>query len=310
MTPKSSPKKPPLTHFLCLPLITASSLPQLQPSLLKFKDLAGSQVPSAAAEPEEEGGDEDDQQDDEPTPSSAETRKAAPSTIIPERAFRPIGTLHLTLGVMSLDKESLEKAVKLLDEVDVEGMLRDAASDSQHKESVVLEPEPKEPSDETPLPLTISLSSLSTRPNESPSNCTVLYAAPIDSSNRLLPFCTFLLSKFIEAGFIEPLTRPLLLHATVVNTVYCGRGRRWRGKGGRGASGRDRGVGRVRLDVTGLAERMKEEVRGAEGDGGEEWTWAKDFRIEKAAICEMGAKKVEDEVLGEEYTMVGRKGLP
>ena len=31
------PKKPPLTHFLCIPLVTPSSRPQLESSIEKFK---------------------------------------------------------------------------------------------------------------------------------------------------------------------------------------------------------------------------------------------------------------------------------
>ena len=90
----SKPKKPPLTHFLCLPLVTTSSRPLLEESLGRLKD-----------EVELLHGD-------------------ALGTESLRRAVRPLGTIHLTLGVMSLkEQDSLEKAVGLLKGIDLKQLL-------------------------------------------------------------------------------------------------------------------------------------------------------------------------------------------
>ncbi|KAL9087860.1 MAG: hypothetical protein Q9165_006422 [Trypethelium subeluteriae] len=93
----AKPKKPLLTHFLCLPLINGSSRPKFESSLAEFS------------------------QDD-----------AAAGHLFDERAVRPLGALHLTIGVMSLtDKERLDGAIEMLRNLDILDILRH----SQHSKS-------------------------------------------------------------------------------------------------------------------------------------------------------------------------------
>jgi hypothetical protein len=68
----NQPKKPRLTHFLALPLVTPTSHPQLESALARLR-----------TEIENTG-------------------------VVDGKALRPIGTLHLTIGVMSLGAETLE----------------------------------------------------------------------------------------------------------------------------------------------------------------------------------------------------------
>ncbi|KAF2236540.1 hypothetical protein EV356DRAFT_530822 [Viridothelium virens] len=86
----TKPKKPPLTHFLCLPLVNESSRPDLEKSLVKFS------------------------QDD-----------AGAGNVFHEKAVRPLGALHLTIGVMSLtDKEHVDGAIDMLQNLDLLDTLR------------------------------------------------------------------------------------------------------------------------------------------------------------------------------------------
>ncbi|OCK88882.1 uncharacterized protein K441DRAFT_457477, partial [Cenococcum geophilum 1.58] len=294
-------KKPPLTHFLCIPLVTSSSRPQLETSLQRFRDELG------------RGGE------------SGEVG-------VPEKAVRPVGTLHLTLGVMSLaGEERVREAVELL-----QGLNLRATKPTPHPpppatttsaDGAVPIPVPLSP---PPPQLILSLTSLySMHPA---TRTSILYAAPSDPGNRLLPFCLSLQRLFTQRGFLLPDDRPLKLHATVLNTIYAkagGRGGRARGGGGigRGVGGgvgagagdagngagaadgtgvdpvpdRSRGHGPnarapLRFDARGLLERF------------EGFVWAEGLRVDKVAICRMGARKVLDEggaVVGEEYEEVG-----
>lgn len=100
---KMSPR-PQLTHFLCLPLITPASQPQLQASLSKFKDSV----------------------------TTTKTRELPDG--IPEKAVRPLGTLHLTLGVMSLSTpERVDSAIRLLKELDLSVLLSGLNAGESHR---------------------------------------------------------------------------------------------------------------------------------------------------------------------------------
>jgi activating signal cointegrator complex subunit 1 len=119
---------------------------------------------------------------------------------------------------------------------------------------------------------------------QSPSKTTVLYAPPVDSGLLLRRFCELLKAKFVAAELMTPEDRPLLLHATVVNTIYV-KGNHSRGgaRGGRG--GRER----LTIDARDLVDRY------------EDYVWLENMKVEKVRICRMGAKKVEDgEVEGDE----------
>merc|ERR1712137_1276523 len=86
---KGGTKKPQLTHFLCLPLVTDTSKPQLQKGLERFKEDLANDGP------------------------------------VPTKAVRPVGTLHLTLGVMSLSPLKLEEVKQNLQDLDLHILLRD-----------------------------------------------------------------------------------------------------------------------------------------------------------------------------------------
>lgn len=113
-------------------------------------------------------------------------------------------------------------------------------------------------------------------------------------TGRLYPFCTALRSLFEEAGFILAEKRELLLHCTIVNTVYARDGSsRGRGRGRGGKNRRDRGQGK--FDAREVVEKY---------DGFE---WMRDCRVERVGICEMGAREVEGEV---RYVEVAGREMP
>lgn len=265
--------------------------------------------------------------------------------LLPREAVRPVGTLHLTLGVMSLwTEERVRGALGLLRRLDLEGMVREAydaaakengvegdanedgegvvrkdAGDesdtaSSHGDVPLLSPAlqisapaakskatshvssepstsrpPASPSPSPPPPLRISLTSLQSM--HPPSRTTILYAIPTMSHASpphpaLQHLASALRHRFTQAGYLEPDERPLLLHATIVNTVYVrGRGHRLR---------------RLTLDARSLLQRY------------EEMCWMRNVVLESVAVCRMGAKRVEggggDEE-DEEYVVEGEVGL-
>jgi len=112
---------------------------------------------------------------------------------------------------------------------------------------------------------------------------------------------------FTDAGYILPDDgRGLLLHATIVNTIYARQGRRSAGGGrsgrgrGRGKDGRGRGKdGKVRFDARGVVGRY------------EGFEWMRDVRVERIAICEMGPREVEGrEGEGVRYVEVVGREMP
>ena len=282
MTPKT-----PLTHFLCLPLITPLSKPQLQASLLQF--ITDVTVPSSQNE-----------------------------VPISHKAIRPLGTLHLTLGVMSLiTPQRVASALEYLQGIDVQEILRrvsnsllaeggtEAASDGG---SVV--DAGKRPVDngqlrrissrsgetsEKPSPPPLIINLLGLHSMHEPSSTSILYVPPSDVTSRLHPFCLDLCKAFTEAGFLIPDSRPLRLHATIVNTIYA-KEKNARAKGS--GHGKD-GKGARGFDAKQVLERY------------EGFVWAEEVRLDRICICEMGAKAVERET-GEdvEYVEVGSMPLP
>ncbi|PLB54974.1 hypothetical protein P170DRAFT_432501 [Aspergillus steynii IBT 23096] len=363
--PAKKEKRPQLTHFLCLPLVNSTSLPQLESSLAAFK----AEIPRA-------------------TTHQGQDQSAEPQPLIPDAAIRPVGTLHLTLGVMSLpSKERLDEAIGLLQSLDLVALVREAeriarvrAQGRGAREPALEAPgsdrsgdgsnEPGNRGDEgAPSPFTVSLESLHALPRARAA--TVLHAAPVDSTSRLYPFCELLRDKFLDAGFLQgevqkddapqqtqqggnssanhpselesrplgdgvsskqpaeepslleempaevtegvaknsdqpitpspsktasrkPKSRPLLLHATVVNTIYI-KGRS-RGAGG----GKSQKNNRYSFDARDLLARYRDyHLDGQSEDGNTStrgpFVWARDFPIESVCICEMGAKKLDPE---------------
>ncbi|KAF1851978.1 uncharacterized protein K460DRAFT_373863 [Cucurbitaria berberidis CBS 394.84] len=316
-TGKGGPKKPPLTHFLCLPLVTDESRPQLQAGLEKLKEELGK-------------GD-----------------------LVPSTAVRPVGSLHLTLGVMSLDETKLQEAKHYLADLDLHSLLRDismqilaekAAEDGTIAEN--LGPGALPDTDA----LTINLESLA--PMQAPQKTSILYAEPKDASQRLLPFASALRERFTTKGFLLEDSRPLKLHATIINTIYAkSANKRARVKnplkdgtqhpdaeasahdnnqdddaastaesldGNAAAShsssaphnlAREAGHGPdakswLRFDARSLIETYKH------------FPWADQVRIDKIQICKMGAKKVwsgakggEGDAVDERYEVVCAKGI-
>lgn len=199
-------KKPPLTHFLCLPLVNSISLPQLESSLATFK--AAIPVSPSSSLSASRGGQNDAQ-------PKVIVREQKP--LIPDGALRPVGTLHLTLGVMSLPtKERLDEALGFFQSLNLADMLHEAEdkaqqSISRHSTLEQVSSSTDKPGNDTiaatsavsrspPQPFNISLESLHALPRAR--SATVLHATPIDPTFRLYPFCEMLRDKFLEAGFL------------------------------------------------------------------------------------------------------------
>ncbi|RYP14992.1 hypothetical protein DL765_005989 [Monosporascus sp. GIB2] len=238
------PPRPPPTHFLCIPLVTGTSRHQLSASLGSFK--------ADVTSPDSFG--------------------------VPEQAIRPVGTIHLTLGVMSFPKnEGLEDAVSLLKTLIPRQILASATTTSMGE----CAPEPTqqsakatEPTGPSPPLLSVTLRGLHSMQLASQSS--VLYASPVDQDGTLLKFCESVRSTFQEAGLMTEENRPLLLHATIMNTIYV-KGRDRRG-GGHGKKKKEK----LTLDARGIIDRY------------DDFVWMEDVPVEKIAICKMGAKKQED----------------
>ncbi|KAL4792120.1 AKAP7 2'5' RNA ligase-like domain-containing protein [Aspergillus venezuelensis] len=396
------PPKPSLTHFLCIPLVNAVSLPQLESSLAAFKKTIA-QFPPESKEGDVQAQDENER----PEPS------------IPDDAIRPVGTLHLTLGVMSLPtQERLDEALHFFRSLDLIALMREAESDvskriagkaklgelhSNPENGSGISPEdfaapvsggelPQ--ADSTTLnPFTISLEGLKPLPPKG-NLARVLYALPVDSTLRLHAFCRALQNKFLEAGFLvgeqsdrvpktqkseatiskieqqqpipDQLTpveektsgaptaeaaappekmpseiakpkpkhqskhRPLLLHATVVNTIYM---KKKKGGNRHGIWAKDilqhlnhyytdseRNTPRV---TDGIAARGDSETGSGKSSEDRDkhdsypFLWARDFPLETVSICEMGAKKLDPSAdesglnarLGQKYMPVEERSL-
>ncbi|CAJ2511586.1 Uu.00g072110.m01.CDS01 [Anthostomella pinea] len=237
------PPRPSPTHFLCIQLVNAASRHQLSANLASFT--------ADVTSPDSFG--------------------------IPEQAIRPVGTLHLTVGMMSFPKnEGLDKAVALLKTLNPRQIVRSVLPPS----TTDAKPTPDHQVTETkelsgpPSPL-LSVTLKGLHSMQSPSKASILYAPPVDEEDTLMRFCEKLRSAFLEAELMTEENRLLLLHATVVNTIYV-KGRSSRG----GGKGRSRE--KLTIDARGILERY------------DEFVWMQDVPIEKIAICKMGAKKRDD----------------
>ena len=290
MPPKARPS---LTHFLCLPLVTPQSLPSLGASLQQLSDDVSH--PTS----EMQGGD-----------------YAGRLPCLPTASVRPPTTLHLTLGVLSLDAARLEAARTHLRALDLWHLLRQAQSGT---DGAVPDTESKQLS---PPPLVVRLQGM--KPLRNASSTTVVFAEPVDASGRLTRFCNQVRQSFVDADLMVP-DRELLLHATLLNTIYAPKGPKHQGDRQQGAGARERhdaaqageaarteagsveegpetsGGGRlveasrpkgkrrfksrpVTFDARGLCEKWKDAL------------WA-EVTLETLAICEMGAKPGEDGML-------------
>ncbi|CAI0654242.1 unnamed protein product [Colletotrichum noveboracense] len=145
------------THFLCIPLITEFSRPQLSASLSTFK-----------------------------------TDITRPNSFgIPESVVRPVGTIHLTLGVMSLaGSRDIAKAIEVLQSI-----------------------KPLLPT----APLKVSLHGLGTFPGADPRHVDILFAQPRCHDCDFDALCHKIRHVFEKANVLDKTNPPLSLHATIVN---------------------------------------------------------------------------------------------
>ncbi|KAK5119295.1 hypothetical protein LTR85_007651 [Meristemomyces frigidus] len=332
-------KKPPLTHFLCLPLVTPVSRPQLEASVEQFRDAVAIRNAPSVREVGREG----------------ESGPATQETVVPgvhPEAVRPVGALHCTLGVMSLSKEKLGQAVELPQSLDVSTILQEArkrapqnrpsssltAAESKREDGPAsLERPISPPKVERPTtPLVIDLKGLMSM--HPPQKTSILYSAPSDPSERVYPFCLALQKLFTDKGFLVPDDRQLKLHATVVNTIYAkGRKRPPKRSVKQQTPDPEQSVPAVeaeepvsKVTATGVgkggAERSEAggQYDRSQGHGPnanaplkidataileefKDFVWAENVALDRIAICEMGAEKItnaEGKVVGEEYTEV------
>ncbi|KAL5343724.1 AKAP7 2'5' RNA ligase-like domain-containing protein [Aspergillus crustosus] len=179
-------KRPRLTHFLCIPLVNNVSLPQLEHSLAAFKASNPQAFPTNLVQ--------------------NKNKQVEHQQLFPNDAIRPVGTLHLTLGVMSLPTpQRLDEAMRFFHSLDIVAILRSAEEralrNSKLRDDLLTDSASVDNSQGDFKPFNISLESLHAIPH--PRAATVLHAAPVDLSHRLNPFCTMLRDKFVEAGFIQ-----------------------------------------------------------------------------------------------------------
>lgn len=181
-------------------------------------------------------------------------------------AIRPLGTMHLTLGVMALpDDSSLDRAKDLLRSIKLKEQLREARGGGG--------------GGEVDAPLRITLRGLHAL--HDPAKTTVVYAPPEDDARgTLYKFCSAVRGVFEREGLVkEEKDRPLLLHATVVNTIYVPGQRKGKGK-----------------------EKMTIDARSMV-DGYDGFVWLEGMEVDGVRLCKMGAKEVGGEE-GQRYEVV------
>ncbi|KAL7787127.1 kinase A anchor protein [Trichoderma ceciliae] len=231
------PPKPAPTHFLCIPLAGA----QLARALASFR----ADVTSAM------------------------------SFGLPEDAVRPLGTLHLTLGVMALKRDGVQKAVDILGSLKLREILAESRLSKAASTSAAALALSGANNDGSQLSKTdgLSLTIRGLHSIQPAAKATVLYAPPSDPEGILYSFCKQLQKPFQDCGLMIDENRPLLLHATIINTIYV------KNSGGGGARGKGRE--RMTIDARDLVSRY------------DDYLWAEEMPITRVAICRMGAKPIE-----------------
>jgi activating signal cointegrator complex subunit 1 len=232
------PPKPTPTHFLCIPLVGA----QLANALASFR----ADVTSAM------------------------------SFGLPKDAVRPLGTLHLTLGVMSLKKDGVEKAADILGSLKLREILTESRLAKAAKASAAALALSGGNIDGGQLSTSnrgIYLTIQGLHSIQPAAKATVLYAPPSDPDGILYDFCKLLQKPFQDCGLMIDENRSLLLHATIINTIYV--------KGGSGGSG---GRGKRREKLTIDARELLDRY--------DDYLWAENMPITRVALCRMGAKPI------------------
>ncbi|KAF2847137.1 hypothetical protein T440DRAFT_521130 [Plenodomus tracheiphilus IPT5] len=308
MAGKARPKKgnqiP--THFLCLPLVTPTSHPQLSTSLSTLK--------------------------------STLSQQTQPPTI-PTSAIRPPSTLHLTLGVLNLTPSTLPPFLAHLQTTNLHSILRDithahaaslAAESGAVSENLIAGGMPDTEA------LTITLEGL--KAMRDPCATSVLYAEAVDQSARLEEFAKKVRGLFVEAGWVKGEEREFKLHATVLNTIYAGK--RGRGVGG-GAEvdGEEKdGIKEQSTSVSSSSlvgteytptstptqhhKRTRKSSKPLLFDARpliehhKHTIWATDIKIDRLCLCKMGARKIWSsgvqgvgEVVDEAYEVIAEQGI-
>ncbi|BGP28094.1 hypothetical protein JCM10295v2_007081 [Rhodotorula toruloides] len=201
---------------------------------------------------------------------------------VPRKALRPIGTLHLTLGVLHLENdEQFERAKRWLEEeLNVKELLGWAGEAARLRRGEV---KGDQKADVASIePLVINLRSLKPMKGQPARSAAVLYLSPHDPTERLKTFAQSLRDAAVESGTMreehDPKRRKVLLHATVVNTRHS-----------------SPGIREKRYDFTSTIEQCRETE------------WAANVPIDGVALCKMGARPTEN---GDaEYTVVAWREL-
>jgi activating signal cointegrator complex subunit 1 len=186
-----------------------------------------------------------------------------------------------------LSQERIDSSLKLLRELNLKELLSSSNPDetSNPVAQSISKAKAIANDSEEAKPLQVTLKGLESM--HTSSKTSILYSAPADD-DRLYPFCQKLKDIFTEAEFILVENRPLKLHATIVNTVYV--------PGVRGKGGHGRSKAKLNFDAREILEDF------------EDFEWMMNVRIEKVALCKMGAKKNEDGE--EEYVVEGEVEMP
>ncbi|KAK1248050.1 hypothetical protein MKX07_000938 [Trichoderma sp. CBMAI-0711] len=225
------------THFLCIPLAGA----QLAAALAAFR----ADVTSAM------------------------------SFGLPEDAVRPLGTLHLTLGVMALKRDGVEQAVDILKSLRLRDILAETrlAKNANTTPSVLALSGGSSVNSQSSTTDGLTLTIRGLHSIQPPAKAAVLYASPTDPEGILYDFCKRLQRPFQESGLMIDENRPLLLHATIINTIYV------KNNGG-GGGGRGKRRERLTIDARSLLSRY------------DDYLWAEKMPVTRVALCRMGAKPI------------------
>ncbi|KAF2173305.1 hypothetical protein M409DRAFT_17247 [Zasmidium cellare ATCC 36951] len=238
------------------------------------------------------------------------------------QAIRPVGALHCTLGVMSLNNDQLSQATAFLQSLDVGSILAPSAGER--------DPTSDQATTTAPLaPMVVDLKGLESM--HAPDKTSVIYSAPFDSSERLYPFCLAVQQLFKDKGFLVEDDRKLKLHATIVNTIYAkGKKLPMRRHGNPPAPKPPVSAGDSEQSSLAASNQAQQDDGSARGHGPnantplkldarellqkhKNFAWAENVTLDRLAICEMGAKKVTDSdgrVIAEQYNEVASIELP
>lgn len=247
-----------LTHFLCIPIATPHSMPQLEQTLHRFKiDPSTSKIPSGS--------------------------------------YRPLQTLHIPIEVFSLPTAGrIAAACHHLRSLDIDGLLRKQPEGASRSKRGVREVQQKVPPvnqgshpyasavDSISPPFTVTLRGVRCRSSEEPASqlfSRFLKTPYIDSTSRLGPLLDHIRRYFHVAGFQVPGLIPEYYgYITFLDTQH--------------ASSRPKTVvphykqaNRIGRALSPLLE-TKDIIQKFEN-----FVFAEDIRLERLSLCELGLQK-------------------